>query len=112
MSKYLDVTSGVPQGSVLGPTLFIYFINDLPNIIKHSKVKVFADDTKIYNSINDVNDTKCLQNTIDEMYSWTNKWLLKFNKEKCKVLHLGKNNSKYEYFIGNEGEKLNLKKQT
>ena len=108
MSKYLDVTSGVPQGSVLGPTLFIYFINDLPNIIKHSKVKVFADDTKIYNSINDVNDTKCLQNTIDEMYSWTNKWLLKFNKEKCKVLHLGKNNSKYEYFIGNEGEKIKL----
>ena len=108
MSKYLDVTSGVPQGSVLGPTLFIYFINDLPNIIKHSKVKVFADDTKIYNSINDVNDTKCLQNTIDEMFSWTNKWLLKFNKEKCKVLHLGKNNSKYEYFIGNEGEKIKL----
>ena len=108
ISQCLNVTSGVPQGSVLGPTLFIYFINDLPNVVQQSKVKIFADDTKIYNGINDSNDNNCLQNTIDEMYSWTNQWLLKFNKEKCKVLHLGKSNKKHEYFIGNEGEQIKL----
>ena len=108
MSNSLNVTSGVPQGSVLGPTLFIYFINDLPNVVKSSKVKIFADDTKVYNSIKNPDNVKCLQNSIDEMFLWTQKWLLKFNKDKCKVLHLGKNNPKNKYFIGSENERVEL----
>merc|ERR1711963_430865 len=71
MSNCLNVTSGVPQGSVLGPTLFIYFINDLLNVVKSSKVKIFADDTKVYNNIQCADDVKCLQNSIDEMFMWT-----------------------------------------
>ena len=82
-SNNLKVSSGVPQGSVLGPTLFIYFINDLPNVNINSNIKIFADDTKAYNSIKDLEDVKKLQNVIDEMYLWTQKWLLKFNKNKC-----------------------------
>ena len=89
-STKAHVTSGVPQGSVLGPTLFIYFINDLPDEAE-SFIKIFADDTKAYTSINTEEDQKRLQRTINNMVEWTNKWLLKFNNEKCKILHLTQN---------------------
>ena len=107
-SDNLNVTSGVPQGSVLGPALFIYFINDLPAVVQNSKVKVFADDTKVYNSANSQEKVDNLQNAIDELYQWTQKWLLMFNKEKCKILHLGKNNSKHEYFVGLNNDRIAL----
>ena len=107
-SNNLNVSSGVPQGSVLGPTLFIYFINDLPNAIKNSNVKIFADDTKAYNGIKNSEDVTNLQNVIDEMFLWTQQWLLQFNKEKCKILHIGKKNPKNKYFIGPEQEKIEL----
>ena len=108
VSDNLNVTSGVPQGSVLGPTLFIYFINDLPNVVTNNNVKIFADDTKVYKSINDSEDNKCLQSAIDEMFLWTQNWLLKFNKEKCKILHLGRNNPRYKYCIGTDDDKIVL----
>ena len=108
ISDTLKVTSGVPQGSVLGPTLFIYFINDLPNVINDANVKVFADDTKVYKSINNNEDSEILQKAIDSMYHWTQKWLLKFNKEKSKILHLGKNNPCYSYTIGEDNDKITL----
>ena len=107
-SSNLNVSSGVPQGSVLGPTLFIFFINDLPNVIKNSSVKIFADDTKAYNGINNSEDVTNLQNVIDEMFLWTQQWLLQFNKEKCKILHIGKKNPKNKYFIGPEQERIEL----
>ena len=108
VSSNLKVSSGVPQGSVLGPTLFIYFINDLPNVVHNSKVKIFADDTKAYNCIHDINDVNNLQNVIDEMFLWTQKWLLKFNKDKCKILHIGKKNPKNKYYIGSTNERTEL----
>ena len=107
-SSKLKVTSGVPQGSVLGPTLFIYFINDLPNVTNDTPVKIFADDTKVYNGINNVENVKKLQESIDAMFEWTQKWLLKFNKEKCKLLHIGKSNKKNKYFIGTGHQRINL----
>ena len=73
VSNSLQVSSGVPQGSVLGPTLFIYFINDLPNVTSNSNIKIFADDTKAYNSINNSENIINLQNVIDEMFLWTQK---------------------------------------
>ena len=108
ISNNLNVTSGVPQGSVLGPTLFIYFINDLPNVVKNSKVKIFADDTKVYNTVSDQENVTNLQNAIDELYLWTQKWLLKFNKDKCKILHLGKNNPQNKYYVGLDNERIPL----
>ena len=92
----------------MGPTLFIYFINDLPNVVKNSKVKIFADDTKVYNSINNYEDVNSLQISIDEMFLWTQKLQLQFNKDKCKVIHLGKNNPKNKYFIGSINDKVEL----
>jgi len=107
-SSSLKVTSGVPQGSVLGPTLFIYYINDLPCVVNNTKVKIFADDTRVYKGINNHDDTLILQNAIDSMFQWTQKWLLQFNKDKCKVLHLGKNNPKHKYTIGDDCHKVIL----
>ena len=97
-SSTIPVTSGVPQGSVLGPTLFIYFINDLPQSSIIS-LKIFADDTKAYVPIINDTDRLNLQVTIDNLVDWSEKWLLRFNSSKCKVLHLGKNNPCYKYTI-------------
>ena len=101
-SSKIPVTSGVPQGSVLGPTLFIYFINDLPKSAS-SFIKIFADDTKAYLPITSFHDKDNLQHTINKLVDWSNIWLLKFNGDKCKVLHLGKNNPMYNYTINEDG---------
>lgn len=101
-SDKVPVTSGVPQGSVLGPTLFIYFINDLPDGAE-SFIKIFADDTKAYSPINSHEDQQKLQRTINKLVEWTDKWLLKFKRDKCKILHLGKTNPKHEYTIKENG---------
>ena len=96
-SNWTQVTSGIPQGSVLGPILFTIFINDIPSGIK-SYMKIFADDTKIYN---DIRNSTVLQNDLDKLVGWSKKWLLPFNIEKCKVIHYGKKNVDLEYFMDN-----------
>ena len=92
-SSSTNVSSGVPQGSVLGPTLFIYFINDLPTVVT-TLIKIFADDTKAYNRISNFKDHEELQFTIERLVEWSNTWQLKFNGGKCKVLHIGKKQPK------------------
>ena len=92
-SDWSDVTSGIPQGSVLGPILFTVFINDLPLSIS-SHVKIFADDTKVYNTIE---NTTLLQDDLDKLVEWSNRWLLPFNVDKCTVLHYGKKNINVDY---------------
>ena len=87
-SGSIPVSSGVPQGSVLGPILFIYFINDLPNVIKCIS-RIFADDTKAYKQISDETDHLIVQNSIDAMVEWGDKWLSYFNSDKCGVMHIG-----------------------
>ena len=75
-SEWHKVTSGIPQGSVVGPLLFITFINDLPDILQ-SPVYLFADDTKIFRLIRTQEDTKALQLDLDRLSNWTNTWLLR-----------------------------------
>ena len=77
-SDWATVTSGIPQGSVPGPLLFIIFINDLPDCVK-SAIKIFADDTKIYREIKDQSDIKQLQYDIDSLKKWSRDWQLLFN---------------------------------
>ena len=83
------VTSDIPQGSVLGPILLVLYTNDLPSNIL-SDVYMFADDTKIVKIIKSPEDQEILQNYLDTLCVWSDKWLLKFHPEKCKVMHLGK----------------------
>ena len=88
-SNAAPVLSGIPQGSVLGPLLFVLYINDLPDGIL-SNVLLFADDTKVFKQIDKESDSKILQRDLDYLDEWSAKWLLKFNLSKCHVLTLGK----------------------
>ena len=92
-SNWSKVTSGIPQGSVLGPVLFSIFINDIPEGI-NSRIKLFADDTKIFNS---ACNHKLLQDDLIILSKWSDKWILPFNVEKCMVLHYGKKNENVGY---------------
>lgn len=87
-SRWREVLSGVPQGSVLGPLLFLIFVNDLPEWIKCS-LKMFADDTKIWARIRSKQDSCVLQADLDNLMRWSDEWMMKFNCEKCKVMHIG-----------------------
>ena len=98
-SKWSEVTSGVPQGSVLGPLLFLIYINDLDSGIVSKLVK-FADNTKIGGVANTVAAAKVIQNDLDSIQNWADTWQMKFNREKCKVLHAGNKNVHYKYHMG------------
>ena len=95
-SEWTEVSSGVPQGSVLGPILFILFVNDLPSEV-NSYCKLFADDAKLYKDLENLQDFEMIQNDIDRLCQWTIKWLMFFNVNKCKILHIGKENPNFEY---------------
>ena len=96
LSAWAIVLSGIPQGSVLGPILFVIFMNYLPDMIR-STVKIFADDTKIFHSMLSRDDHHQIQADLDLLAKWSEEWQLGFNEGKCKVLHLGSNNPKLDY---------------
>ena len=95
-SSWAPVTSGIPQGSVLGPTLFTIFVNDMPSHVVN-KVMLFARDTKLYCSAPD--SAAGLQQDLDSLADWSEKWLLPFNASKCKVMHVGSRNPEREYHL-------------
>ena len=89
-SKWAPVTSGIPQGSVLGPLLFTIYINDLPKETK-SPTFLFADDTKLFQRMKDATDQEVLQDDLNKLKAWSDKWQLIFHPEKCKVLEVTRN---------------------
>jgi len=89
-SHWSDVTSGVPQGSVLGSLLFVLYINDITEVIQLD-LGIFADDTKIFSIIRDTCDVTNFQRDLNNMLEWNKCWLLNLNLSKCKVMHLGRN---------------------
>ena len=97
-SSWADVTSGVPQGSVLGPILFLIFINDIDCGIT-SYISKFADDTKLMTPSNSITNCDILQTDLNKMAIWARNWLMEYNVDKCKVLHIGKNNPQFEYSL-------------
>ncbi len=97
-SKAHPVTTGIPQGSVLGPVLFVVYINDLPEIVK-SDVYLFADDTKKYRKITSEEDCRILQKDLEALDECSRTWLLLFHPKKCKVMTLGKPAYQSNYFM-------------
>ena len=89
MSSTSQVLSGVPQGTVLGPTLFLLFINDLPSYVD-SPVRLFADDCVIYREIKSNYDSVRLQEDLNNLHRWEQKWLMNFNADKCFVLNMSR----------------------
>jgi len=87
---WTQVISGVPQGSVIGPLLFLIYVNDLPDWII-LEMRMFADDTKVWKKITGIKDCIDLQEDLTNLQSWSDKWLLQFNPEKCKVMPVGHN---------------------
>lgn len=93
------VASGVPQGSVIGPTLFLLFINDLPGVAGNH-TRLFADDTKLFGKVSQADNlSSSLQEDIDAFVEWAERWGMKFHPEKCKVLHFGKENPNKTYHM-------------
>ena len=98
-SSWRPVTSGVPQGSVMGPLLFAIHVNDLPLIVS-SDLFMFADDLKLYRSITQPLDTTLLQHDVNTLFHWT--WLLNLSIPKCYVMSVGNiNNTNPNYILDN-----------
>jgi hypothetical protein len=91
VSSWVSVTSGVPQGSVLGPTLFAAYVNDLPSLLSNVN-KLYADDLKIIAKVESKEDVLDLQSDLNIVSEWCQTWLMDPNTKKCGVMNIGKNN--------------------
>lgn len=103
-SKYMKVLSGVPQGSILGPLLFTYYINDIAKGIEgENLVSMYADDTKLCCKIYDEQCCVRLQECLNNLVKWGDQWGLHFNPDKCKIISFynGKNKIKFNYVLNN-----------
>jgi hypothetical protein len=102
-SSWAEVLSGVPQGSVLGPILFLIFINDLDNAAMLVDIlRKFADDTKLGQTVSTPEERAALQQTLDNLCEWADNWGMEFNVKKCKVMHLGFTNTGHSYSMNNQ----------
>ena len=94
VSDWLTITSGVPQGSLLGPLFFIVFINDLPGVIsKDSSIALYADDSKLYRIINTPEDMSSFQGDLDKISDWCKENKMKINTKKCKIMRITRKKS-------------------
>ena len=99
VSIWKSVLSGVPQGSVLGPFLFLVYINDLEEGVT-GKILKFADDTKLFRKVKEIGDKQYLQDDIDKLVKWSEKWQMLFNFGKCQCPHTGPGNTGMNYEMG------------
>lgn len=105
ISSTINVLSGVPQGSHIGPLLFLLFINDLPSSIVHSSVLLYADDCKLFRSIESAEDIILLQSDLDRLCTWCNSNFMSLNSKKCFVMSFNRSGSILDnnYKIDNDG---------
>ena len=99
-SSSQPVLSGVPQGSVLGPCLFLFYINDITEGL-HSTARLFADDTMIYLAIKNDEDAKLLQQDLDTLARWETTWTMEFHPDKCEVITISRKRSPttHQYYL-------------
>jgi hypothetical protein len=104
------VLSGIPQGSVLGPVLFVIYINTLPDVVSNSELYLFADDTKIFKDITIETDSHALQRDLDALWEWTEESQLKFHPDKCKSMNLTKGRGEVNrtYTMGKGAHQLSV----
>ena len=104
-SNFVDVESGVPQGTVLGPLLFLLhiMINDLPSCV-NSKVCLFSDDCLLYREIKNNQDQIDMQRDLDARMDWGSTWGMKFNAKKCNIMRISRSRKPLQLFysLGNE----------
>jgi ribonucleases P/MRP protein subunit RPP40 len=105
-SEEQDIESGVPQGTVLGPCLFKIHIDDIDEVVRQlvDLLSKFADDTKGAKIIRSRQDAEILQEALNKLCEWAKTWGMSFNEKKCKIMHIGRNNPQYSYYMS--GTKL------
>jgi len=107
-SPAMPVRSGVPQGTVLGPILFLCYSADMPAVVENSKLSIYADDTKLYKEIYSVEDCIKLQSDLDNIYNWAKLWQMELNPDKTKLLSIGNSTVLFDYSLDNKAiEKVN-----
>jgi hypothetical protein len=107
MSEEAAVKSGVPQGTVMGPPLFTVYIDDIDLFARLARLFIkFADDGKGMKEIRTRQDAVDLQSVLGNLFEWATLWGMSFNIEKCKIMHVGKNNPQYDYYM--DGKKLKV----
>ena len=101
-SEWLSVGSGVPQGSILGPLLFVLYVDDIRSVVQTSSLKLFADDVCLYTQVSSYDDCLKLQSDLSRICSWSIKWQLKLNPQKCDALNISNKRSPivFNYCIG------------
>ena len=108
-SQESNVISGVPQGSVLGPVLFLIYVSDISGLVKNF-ISLFADDTKLYTYLLDEtadsnkHTPQSIQNDINLVAHWSEMMQMNFNIDKCNSLHMGSNNAKHQYLIPRQSD--------
>ena len=100
----------MPQGSVLGPVLFLIYINDIDDNLR-SKFCKFADDSKLVNSVSSIEGINIIKNDLGILEQWANKWQMQFNVDKCSVVHVGRTNPCSEYKMGDKALKSSDKER-
>ena len=105
-SEWSLIASGVLQGTVLGGPLFDVFIDDIDGVVVFCFIRKFADDTKMAKIIKSREDADRFQDDINNLCKWANEWAMQFNAAKCKIMHLGRNNPRYKYFM--DGAELSV----
>ena len=108
-SDSANISSGIPQGSVLGPILFLIFINDLPDVIL-SFIKLFADDAKLFGRVNSIMQGLTVQVSLDNSVDWAKLWEMNYHFKKCKHLHVGNHDLDIEYTMQTETGEIKVEK--